>query len=1044
MHLLLYTTSIIIHSVCKLQIIVIVKLMQLKMQQALASLLCLSCCVSAMEIVISVKGSDTPSCLDEQLIFCQSLVNVSKYVTDHKLNNVTIRINDTNYSLQGVANFSEVENITITGKGRSLTHINCSISEAGIAFDRSANITLKDFTISNCGATIVNTNSNLTGNGTAIQIIDCFDVDVSYIVVSRSISQGLTFINTGSMVRVTDSHFINNTVSRSQWLGGGALQILFYGTEDLNTNTDYVIADSLFLNNNASTRSVKEHDIFNSKYCERGGGIRIILFDNVCSNSNITLDKNTLEGNTAVFGGGALISVSGTTSHDKIQILNNYFIGNKVLAGGGGLDVGHTTHKKGVYPTYNTICISQSYFVNNSASFGGGLSMFVASVGFYDKHANNDISCTKCHFDTNTANGGAAVNIGQDIFKNNGAQFIGTFQFTDSSFENNMVIFSSSVLDNLPRSNGASDGSGAFFVSEVEVHFEGNTSFIGNNGTALYLDSTTAIFGPNSTVYFINNSGYQGGAILLFGKSVMYVGNIGSFHFYDNTATKVGGAICALTGGKHVFSYMKTCFLNVWHYKNVSSDFSFHFRNNSAIIGDDIYATSISSCNMLCSRQIDGSDVNDTDPFFTHDCYGNFTLSSSSVTHNIATSPVKMTISFKDVVMPGIAAKLKIVQYDEVGGDVSQLFPLTAKVQSSNHNAKVHKASTAVTSNSIVLLGVPGDEGELLFESQSIRHVIRFNLSHCGPGYVHEGKRCHCSKNYSKIHCEPEKFAAIASNYWAGYIINGNDSIATQYNLYTGVCLAEFCNPPLEHCNDDDLLCKLPASPDAKMLEERICGESRHGRLCGRCVSNKSVYYHSDSLLCGDNTYCQYGVPMYIALELLPVTVIFLIILLFNISLTSGAVYSFVFYVQIMSSITITAFGTIRIKDHITKGVVNFIQVFLGVFSFEIRSGPPLEFCIVQTKSIMTLFMIKYGTLAYALLLVLGTILIMKMHSCYSCVKLCRRCGRRNMHKRVYSGWTVSIPCAVLLSMCYCNISYTYSLTTVWYKWNIAFTRCIV
>ena len=76
---------------------------------------------------------------------------------------------------------------------------------------------------------------------------------------------------------------------------------------------------------------------------------------------------------------------------------------------------------------------------------------------------------------------------------------------------------------------------------------------------------------------------------------------------------------------------------------------------------------------------------------------------------------------------------------------------------------------------------MPGDEGELLFASQSIRHVIRFKLSHCGPGYVHEGKRCHCSKNYSKIHCEPEKFAAIASNYWAGYISNENDSIATQY-----------------------------------------------------------------------------------------------------------------------------------------------------------------------------------------------------------------------------------------------------------------------
>ena len=55
-----------------------------------------------------------------------------------------------------------------------------------------------------------------------------------------------------------------------------------------------------------------------------------------------------------------------------------------------------------------------------------------------------------------------------------------------------------------------------------------------------------------------------------------------------------------------------------------------------------------------------------------------------------ATSPKNFTIDFQHAVMPGIAAPLKIVQNDEVGGDVSQLFPYTARVQSSIFkNAKV-------------------------------------------------------------------------------------------------------------------------------------------------------------------------------------------------------------------------------------------------------------------------------------------------------------------------------------------------------------------
>ena len=151
-------------------------------------------------------------------------------------------------------------------------------------------------------------------------------------------------------MRVIDSHFINNTVTQSQWLGGGALQIIFYETGVLN-NTNYTIANSVFKYNNATTNKGK---IINSIYYEKGGGIRIILFDN--ANSSITLYNNKLEGNSAVFGGGAFISVSGNISNNKIKILNNSFIGNNATAGGGGLDVGYNTYRKYSYqPTIQSL-----------------------------------------------------------------------------------------------------------------------------------------------------------------------------------------------------------------------------------------------------------------------------------------------------------------------------------------------------------------------------------------------------------------------------------------------------------------------------------------------------------------------------------------------------------------------------------------------------------------------------------------------------------------------------------------------------------------
>ena len=187
----------------------------------------------------------------------------------------------------------------------------------------------------------------------------------------------------------------------------------------------------------------------------------------------------------------------------------------------------------------------------------------------------------------------------------------------------------------------------------------------------------------------------------------------------------------------------------------------------------------------MCSDQIDDSN---TLSFFENNCFGNFTFNDSK--KHVATSPKNFTIDFQDKVMPGIiTTPLKIVQYDEVKGDVSQLFPFTARVQSSNQNAKVENSYTVITNNTIILLGFPGDEGKLLLESSTFTLIIGFNLTPCGPGFVfdNESLKCTCSNNYDPIQCEANGLAKIANNYWAGYKNTGN---ATPDNLLTGLCYA--------------------------------------------------------------------------------------------------------------------------------------------------------------------------------------------------------------------------------------------------------------
>ena len=367
-------------------------------------------------------------------------------------------------------------------------------------------------------------------------------------------------------------------------------------------------------------------------------------------------------GNTAAFGGGAALFVSGQSDHNSMVLSNNRFIANKATAGGGGFNVGYTCHYSYQYPMHNSIDICNSSFVQNDALFGGGMSIFFASIGHFQKHPNNSLKCEECYIKNNTARGGAAVNVSPDMFKHFGIQNILIIDFVNSSFDNNLVTFDT-------NNGGAAEGNGAFFASNVDLGFYGSISFTGNNGTALYLDSSTTFFLYNVSVHFCNNSGYQGGAILLLGTSQIFLDYHGYFYFFNNYATTFGGAICDLTSGQHIYAYLKTCFLEVYS-KKVTKFLYLDFSNNSAEIGNAICTTSLASCDLSCEHVIGHPFVNNQTHFFDTTCHGNYTFKDTKddIKH-VATSPFNVTIGRRSssivAVFPGIPALLDIVQYDE-------------------------------------------------------------------------------------------------------------------------------------------------------------------------------------------------------------------------------------------------------------------------------------------------------------------------------------------------------------------------------------------
>ena len=304
----------------------------------------------------------------------------------------------------------------------------------------------------------------------------------------------------------------------------------------------------------------------------------------------------------------------------------------------------------------------------------------------------------------------------------------------------------------------------------------------------------------------------------------------------------------------------------------------------------------------------------------------------------------------------------------------------------------------------VVFKGTVGDKATLLLQTTeySARLFINITLYQCPPGYMFQSDTCHCNDNYyyGILHClEDNNAAVIDTGLWAGYI---GEKFAT------ADCVTSLC----DYHNSDSTKHGDHILPlNYSLLNDHVCALDRNGVLCGSCITGYTTYLHSPSYHCGESTHCQYGPLIYIVSEIIPVTGIFLVILFFNINLTSGALYSFIFYSQIVNN----HYGNAIYQSYNGPLIYLFhaFRIIYGIFDLEIFEIDQLSFCLFKDATIMDLMLIKYLTTLYALLLIIITILVLKFNSFHCCIKLCHKCGRRNIRGSIINALTA------FLVLCY-------------------------
>lgn len=906
-------------------------------------------------------------------------------------------------TIESIIKFEHLSSITLSGRGANGgTEIICNQHDVGygLQFLNISDFTLRWVTIKSCGA-LYNISSQATVMyyfSSAVYFENCTNVEISDTVVLDSIGTGIMLFDCNGHVNIHHSIFTNNSAtttinwqSSELFLGGGG--VYFELTEcsplwqDCDPNSNMYNKHSLIhIHSCVFTNNSVIADPDNIQFTNFRGGGMIFWLRGIAYNNTVVIEDNKFISNRGLYGGGLFVQCKGSPKYNRILVRNVTSVYNVAVLGGGGIDLGFYSTAPHLN-SFNSISVISCTIMSNRAYFGGGNAFFSTLASQTNPH--NTIEFNDTVWTLNEATYGSAIYLEPVINEIPANSFFPIPRFSNCNFTRNFITYN--ISGNSSRGVSISSvGAGAMNSKAISITLNGLIVFDGNNGTAVYFIDSNFIVLENTSIYFLNNSGTYGGAMSINGFASIYVNTNATFRFLDNTASVKGGAIyfysidiksSLLTGS--------SCFVERTRTRKKFLTY-FYFENNTDSFGKTLFISSLLPCNKLCQ----GTHVYLTyippDRLLTDECIGNFTFADYNgiVKDNVATQSAEFDHddTRTDVVFPVVPGKDFVIPFetrDELG-HISQE-PLFAILRT---NSSLSLQNIYTANKRFLIKGLSNDKGHLDIGTLNFRNLtvgINIKLSECPPGFINRNKTCLCSADYNNsdyydgiIRCDNKEFqASISSGLWVGY---DRGMEPTEDSLYTAACPPGYCD------NNGFLSMRLPSVPSISILDSLVCGsKNRTGILCGQCIENNSVYFHSPDYKCGSNSQCSYGAIYYLLSSILPLTLLFTFVILFGINFSSGVWNGFVFYAQIVGYFT----NGVVFSSH-PERVLHIASVLLyGPFSLVFFSDNSLSYCLFKNANFFAIMGMECLSLMFAFILVVILVFVMKSNYFYKLQFLC-------------------------------------------------------
>ena len=167
-------------------------------------------------------------------------------------------------------------------------------------------------------------------------------------------------------------------------------------------------------------------------------------------------------------------------------------------------------------------------------------------------------------------------------------------------------------------------------------------------------------------------------------------------------------------------------------------------------------------------------------------------------------------------------------------------------------------------------------------------------------------------------------------------------------------------------------------------LNDYMCGPmNRKGLLCKDCIDGFGPSVTSLGYKCSNCTGAWYGIPLYLAVELIPVTLFYLIILIFKVHLTSAPMTLIILYCHLI--IYVLLFGRDELVESLlslnsnSPLLVGMISL-LGIWDLDFIRYIAPPFCVSSRLLPSHIEILDYITNFYPLFLILFTIICIDLH----------------------------------------------------------------